>query len=59
MVSICIPDLHITTIHGVPQAFLYLFLQFFMQQQGKEALEEHLRRTEGQLFALEEKIILY
>jgi len=26
---------------------------------NKEALEEHLRRTEGQLFALEEKIILY
>jgi len=25
----------------------------------KESLEEHLRRTEGQLFALEEKIILY
>jgi transposase len=25
----------------------------------KDALEEHLRRTEGQLFALEEKIILY
>ena len=25
----------------------------------KNALEEHLRRTEGQLFALEEKIILY
>jgi len=26
---------------------------------NKEALEEYLRRTEGQLFALEEKIILY
>jgi len=26
---------------------------------NKEALEEHLHRTEGQLFALEEKIILY
>jgi transposase len=26
---------------------------------NKEALEEHLRRTEGGLFALEEKIILY
>ncbi|KKL74446.1 hypothetical protein LCGC14_2064800, partial [marine sediment metagenome] len=26
---------------------------------NKEALEGHLRRTEGQLFALEEKIILY
>jgi transposase len=25
----------------------------------KDALEEHLRRTEGQLFALDEKIILY
>jgi len=25
----------------------------------KQSLEEHLRRTEGQLFALEEKIILY
>ncbi|MBL7225224.1 MAG: IS1634 family transposase [Desulfobacteraceae bacterium] len=25
----------------------------------KDALEEHLRRTEGQLFALEDKIILY
>jgi len=25
----------------------------------KDALEDHLRRTEGQLFALEEKIILY
>jgi transposase len=28
-------------------------------QKNKQALEEHLRRTEGELFALDEKIILY